>query len=803
MAPLRALRHAARMLARFRGTTLLAITCLALGIGIVATMFASADPWLFRPLPYAQPERLVVLRELSPRGRPNLVSVPLYEELGAERRAIATIGAVVRTAFNLSTEQEPERVRGAAITASMPVVLGVAPIAGRTFTADEDRPGAPRVCVIGADLARRRFGVEGAALGRTLRLDGEVHTVVGVMPGGWRFPEYAEVWTPLRLPAGDRDRRGRRLDVIARLADGVDLPRAAERLVPVARRAATLDPEAAAGWTLRVETLAGTLTPPGVRVALHLMLAAAVLVLLIAASNVANLLLALAIERRREMATRLALGATPRRLVGQMLAESLLLACGGGVAGLGLAAWGADAMSGGFGAQPPFWADMHLTWRVALVTVAAGALAAVVSSVLPALAALRGDVREALQENGRTVSAGVRTRRLATLVAGTELAVAVVLLTGALLLLRSYANRQALDPGFDPEHALATRVSLSGPRYAAPADRMAFLRAILGDIKAQSGIDHAAAVRSLPFTEMVGGGWLATAFEVEGDFVEPSRRPLAVFNAGTATMLETLGIPLVRGRSFLEAEVETAARVALVSQRTADRFWNGDAIGRRLRFEGEEWLTIVGITGDVHEPASVLGLVEKPEWQVYIPYTLDPSPEPMVVVRGPAAEASAETLRRIIRARDPQLPLYDVTTMRSARYRADWVARLWGNLLACGALVGALLACAGVYGVVARGVARRRQEFGVRMALGAAGPQVIGLVMAGGMKVAIISVAAGAAGALAFSRVLSSLLFGVSPWDPVVFASSTMTLLALALIATYLPARRATRITPSQALRAE
>jgi putative ABC transport system permease protein len=379
----------------------------------------------------------------------------------------------------------------------------------------------------------------------------------------------------------------------------------------------------------------------------------------------------------------------------------------------------------------------------------------------------------------------------------------VVLLTGALLLLRSYANRQALDPGFDQSNALATRVSLAGSRYRAPADRMTFLRSILSDMQAQSGIDHAAAVRSLPFADTLGGGWSGGAFEVEGRFVEPSRRPLAVVNAGTAAMLETLGIPLVEGRSFLEAEVDTAARVALVSRRTADRFWGGDAIGRRLRFESEEWLTIVGITGDVQEPSSVLGLDEKPEWQVYIPYTLDPAPEPMLIVRGPGAETAADGLRRIIRARDPQLPLYDVSTVRAARYRADWVARLWGHLLACGALVGALLACAGVYGVVARAVARRRQEFGVRMALGAAGSQVIGLVLASGLKLAVVSVAAGAALALAFARVLSSLLFGVSPWDPFVFAASTITLLVLALIATYVPALRATRVAPSQALRAE
>ena len=527
------------------------------------------------------------------------------------------------------------------------------------------------------------------------------------------------------------------------------------------------------------------------------------LVLLIACANVANLLLALAIERRREMATRLALGATPARLVCQVVVESLLLATAGAVAGLGLAAWATDAMSQGFGIRPPFWAETNLTWRVALLTAAAGVASALVSSVLPALASLRHDVRGALQENGRTVSSGVGTRRLANAVAGIELAASVVLLTGALLLVRSYANRQALDPGFTTADALTTRVSLSGERYRSPADRLAFLDGVVADMANQSGIDRAAAVTALPFSDPSGGGWSARPFEIEGDPRPPNLQPLAVVNAGTASMLEALGIPVVAGRPFLATEVETAAAVAVVNQLLADRFWGGDAIGRRLRLGADLWFTVVGVAGDVREPASMLGSELKPEWQVYVPYTLEPGHEFTLVVRGPAAERSAAALRRVIHGGDPQVALYDVLTMAEARHRADWIARLWGRLLGVGALAGALLACAGVYGVMARTVARRRQEFGIRMALGAAGPQVVRMVMAGGLRLALGGVVVGALGALGFARVLSSLLFGVSPWDPLVFGASTLALFALALLASFVAARRATRIDPSLALRAE
>jgi predicted permease len=797
------LRHSARMLLRYRATTLLAVACLALGTGVVATMFASADPWLFRPMPCAAPERLVVVREVSPRGGTTLVSSPLFSDLREERAVFESVGAIVRTAYNLSTEEEPERVHAAAVSASLSPLLGVEPIAGRAFTDAEDRPSAARVCVIGFDLARRRFGSERVAVGRTLRLDGDLHTVVGVMPPQWKFPEYAEVWTPLRLPPGDRDRTKRRLDVIARLRQDVDVRAASDRVTMRARTAAALDRELSGGWSAVAQSLAESHTPPGVRAALHLMLAAALVVLLIAAANVTNLLLALAIERRREMATRLALGATRLRLVGQVLVESLILAGTGTVVGLALATWATDAMRAGFGMPPPFWADMSLTWRVALVTAAAGALAAVAASVLPAIASFGDDVRGALQENGRTVSAGVRTRRLTSIVAASELALAVVLMTGALLLVRSYANRQALDPGFQAANALTTRISLSGERYREPVDRLAFVRAITGEIAAQPGIEAVAAVRSLPFSDPVGGGWAASPIDIEGHETAPSRRPYAVVNAGTAAILDALGIPLVAGRALLEAEVENGAPVALVSRRTADRFWTGDAVGRRLRLADGPWLTIVGITGDVREPSSMLGAGTKPEWQVYVPYTFEVPAEAMLVVRGPAAEGSADLLRRTIRARDPQVPLYDVSTLRAARHRADWIARLWGHLLAVSALAGVVLACAGVYGVIARAVARRRQELSIRMALGAAAPEVIGLVMADGVRLALGGVAVGVLGALAFTRVLSSLLFGLSAWNPAAFAASALSLFALALVATYIPARRATRIDPSQALRAE
>ncbi|MGH7417485.1 MAG: ABC transporter permease, partial [Candidatus Rokuibacteriota bacterium] len=379
----------------------------------------------------------------------------MYFDWQKQTTAFAAIGAVARVGFNLSTEDEPERIAGAEVTPSLFPLLGVQAAEGRLFNEDEGRPGGPLVCLISQELWRRQFQERASVVGGTLRVDGQVHTIVGRMPEGWGFPENAEIWTPLRLDPGARDRTRRGLDVIARLHPDRSIESVRAELQALAGRLAAEYPETSAGWGFRTVSMLEALTPPGIRAALFLMLAAAGFVLLIACANVANLLLAQGIERRREIATRLALGAGPRHLLRQRLVESLLLALAGGALGVGLALWGTGFMFGEIPVRPPFWAAMDVNPRVLAATLLSCVIASVAAGLLPALEAARLDVRGALQEGGRGTSAGARTRRLGNVLVAAELAVCVVLLSGALLMIRSFWERQRFDLGFNPQGVLS------------------------------------------------------------------------------------------------------------------------------------------------------------------------------------------------------------------------------------------------------------------------------------------------------------------------------------------------------------
>ena len=449
-------RHAFRALQRRAGSSILAVLCLGVGIAVQTTMFAGADPWLFRPLPFTAPERLASVREADPVGRFRLASVPTYFAW-RQSASFADLGAVSRVGFNLSTEDEPERVRGARVTATLFPLLGAQPRTGRLFTEEEDRPGGPPVCVIGDSLWRRNFGGRDGILGSTLKIDGEAHTVVGVMPAGWAYPEQEEIWTPLRLDPASRDRAGRWLDVIGRLRPEATFASASQELDVLARQVAAENPETSEGWGFRLASLLSQQTPPGIRTALLLMLAAGTFVLLIACANVATVLLAQGVDRRREFATRLALGAGASRILRQVLVESLVLALAGGALGVALARWGIVLMAGAIPVQPPFWATMDINPRVVVATLLSCVLASVAAGLLPALEAARLDVRGALQDGGRSGTPGARSRRLGNFLVGAELAASVVLLSGAVLMIRSFHARQAFDLGIRPDGVLSAR----------------------------------------------------------------------------------------------------------------------------------------------------------------------------------------------------------------------------------------------------------------------------------------------------------------------------------------------------------
>ncbi len=793
-----------RALARSPGVSILAVLCLALGTAVHTTMFAGADPWLFRPLPYAEPEELASMREVSPHGATRMVSVPTYLAWKDEAASLADVGAVVRAGFNLSTEEEPERIPGALVTASLFPLLGAHPVEGRLFTEEEALPGGPPVCLVSDRLWRRAFEPGLAISGRSLRIDGKIHMVVGRMPAGWGFPEYAQVWTPLRLDPGDRDRGRRGLDVIARLAPGATFEAARGELQALAARVAAEHPETSAAWGFRASPLLHELTPPGIRAALVLMLGASGFVLLIACVNVSNLLLAQGLDRRREIATRLALGASPRQIVARGLLESLLLALAAGLVSVPLAHWGTDLLAGGIPIQPPFWATMAVNPRVLAATLASCLVASLAAGLLPALDAARLDVRSVLQEGGRGSSAGSRSRLWGQVLVAAEIATSVVLLSGALLLIRSFRERQRFDLGFRPEGALGARLTLAGDPYREASGRGEFLQEALRRVHALPGVEAAAALSSLPVSDEVGGGWSSAALEVDGLPAPSAERPMALVVSTTAEAFSALGVDVLDGRGFQESEVLEGRAVAVVSETLARRYWGqGDALGRRLRLEGGEWLRVVGVVREIREPASILGVDMKPTGQVYVPYGSRPSGTLTLVLRAREPAALAGALRRELRALDPRLPLYEVRTLVEARQRADWVARLWGQMLGWAAAVGMLLACAGVYGVVARGVARRTQEIGVRMALGADRRAVIALVLFQDLRPALQGAAAGLLLALLLTRALGGLLHGVSASDPATLLGSTVLLCAVAALATYLPARRAATVDPIAALRGD
>jgi putative ABC transport system permease protein len=782
---------------------------MGLGIGTCVTLFAAANPWLFRPLPFPAADRLVSLRQTVP-GREgawggSLLSGPDFLDLEARARALEGLAAFERTERNLGTEGEPERVQAARVTATLLPTLGIAPVLGRGFGPGEDRRGS-HVAVIGHDLWRRRFGQDPAVLGRTLRLDGTLHAVVGVMPERFAFPEYAEVWTPLGLEAGTNDRGDRRLDVVARLAPAATLAQARAELASQAETLAREHPETNDGRGALVQPYLEVLTPPGVVAGLYLVLGAAVFVLLIACANVANLLLVKAAGRRREIAVRFALGASRGRVARDFLVETSLLVGAGGALGLLLGSWGARQLFALAPVRPPFWVDVSPDARVVAVTVAATALAALAVGLVPALRAGRRGLVDDLKEGGRGTTGGARGR-LGRLLAVSELAAALVLLVGAALMVQSFDRRNRDDAGLDGGHVLTARLALAGESYEDPRRRADFVEELLRRLASEPEIVASGASNSLPFRDSFAGGWKSRRFEIEGQPVERGREPSAGFFAATRSFTEAAGVAVVAGRSFLPEEEADGRDVALVSETLARRFRGGvaGALGGRLRLNGGSWLRVVGVTRDVRDAGDMtMDGSSRPPEQVYVPYRpYAPSDVALAVRTRSDPLRFAEAVRAAVRSLDPALPLHAVYTMEEVRVRSAWVARMWGRMLSQVAALAVLLAVLGVYGVVAYSVSQRAHEIGIRVAVGASRGEILRLVLGDGLRLAAQAVAVGLLGAVFLTRSLAGLLYGVGALDPATLAGCAVALVLAALAASGAPAWRGARVDPVVALRAE
>jgi putative ABC transport system permease protein len=800
-------RHAVRRLGRSPGFAATAVATIGLGIGASTLMFSVVDGVLLRPLPYPDPERLVAIQSTrASTGRAGYnVSYPDYVDWRDQSRAFEAMAALRGSGATLTGGGQPERVEAGAVTPSFFDVLRLRPALGGLFPPSVDRPGGERVAILSDALWRRRFTADPGVVGTTIALSGTPYTVVGVLPSGTRLPaelEGVELLTPVALDGESLTYRGSRyLSVIARLRPRVSVAEAEAEVAAIASRLARQYPDDNAGRGVAIislrEATVGFLRPP-----LLLLLVAVGFVLLIACTNVANLMLPRALVRRREIAVRTALGAPRRRLLGQLLVESLLIALLGGVLGVVLASWGLDSLVAFAPRQTPRLGQIAIDSRV----LAFGFLASVATGLLfgigPALSAVKADLVRSLHGSGRTTGRGRHGASRALVV--TEVALSLVLLAGAGLTLESFRRLLAVHPGFDPAGVLTFKLSLPESRYARSEQRSRFIAELLDGIRGLPGVEAAGAITPLP----LGGDNIATTFLVLDHPPPPAgQKPSADYRAVTPGYLEAMRIPLKKGRAFDERDGRGAPAVALVNETLAARLFAGEEpLGRKLRIgvgadaDDPKVIEIVGVVGDVRNK----GLHVPPRPEIYVPQAQHGWAWMSVVVRAPGGfEGLPAALRREVAALDPEQAMYLVQPLTDLVSEAIAVHRFVMGLLSGFAVLALFLAGIGLYGVLAGSVSQRTTEIGVRMAVGAEAADVMRMVLAQAATLAGAGVLIGLAAALALTRLMRGLLYEVSATDPPTFAAVGAVLLVVSLLASYLPARRAARVDPMTALRCE
>ena len=802
-------RYAVRTLLKSPGFAAVAVLALALGIGANTAIFSVVKAVLLSPLPYPEPERLVWVRESNPGADipDEPASAPNYNDWRTQVRSFDGLAAYANTALTLTDGGggEPERIPAVSTSANFFQVVGVAPALGRGFLPEEETAGKNRVVVLSHGLWQRRFGASPQALGQTITLGGNAYTVVGVAPADFkspvRGPKAPEMWVPIAFNFNQNVRRSDYLNVIGRLRAGATIGQAQAELAGVAARLEQEYPATNAGWTVTTQPLHERVVG-NVRQALWVLMGVVGFLLLIACANVANLLLARAAARRQEIAVRSALGAGRGRLVRQLLTESLLLGIAGGGLGLILAAWGVELLVALSPGNIPRLEEAGLDARVLAFTFGVSVLTGVVFGLLPALSASKTDLAESLKEGGsRGPTAGQGARRLRSSLVIAEIAITAVLLACAGLMIRSFNAIQSVDPGFRPERVLTFEFSLPSAKYKDEPQIAAFYEQLTARAAALPGVERAALVDSLP----LGGGADVLSFVIEGrPELPPEKVQDAMFSTATPDYFDVLGIGHVRGERLTERHRDGVPDVGVINETMARKFWpDEDPIGKRVNLGDPArapWITVIGVVKDARSS----GLDKEPYAQMYLP-ALQFRQRTMTFVARTSADPATlvPALRRELGALDQDLPLYNVRTMEQVLAESVARRRFQMILIAAFAGVGLLLAAVGIYGVISYTVTQRSHEIGVRMALGARASDILKLVVGQGLGLTLAGVGLGLAGSFALTRVLSSLLYGVTATDPLTFACVSLAMLGVALLACLIPARRATKVDPMVALRYE
>lgn len=795
------LRHGARLLVKSPGFTLAAVTVLTLGIGANTAIFTVVNAVLLQPLPYPESARLVRVwhtppAEAFPGMRTFAVSPANYLDWESQNHVFEKMALVHFSSLILTGGGQPEFLSAAQVSSDFFSVLGARPALGRTFTREEASGGPSHAVVLGHSIWKTRFGADAGIVGREIRLDDQPWRVVGVMGPEVRLPDFASVWIPMEWDAKMRAvRNNHNCSVVARLKPGVDLERAQAEMNVISGRLAREYPEDDAGWGAVVVPLHEDLVGQ-VRPVLLILLGAVAFVLLIACANVANLVLARTLSRRKEIAVRSALGASRGRLLRQLMAETLLLSLAGGALGLFLASFGVDRLLAFLADQLPHSSEVRLDARVLAFTLVASIATGVIAGIAPAWRLTKGDIAGSLKQGlGRTdADPGGRRTRSALVVS--EVALSLVLLVGAGLLIRSLWLLRRTDPGFDPRGVVTMAVILPSSRYSEPARRSAFFDRALERVRALPGVESAGAANTLPLTD--NENW---PIAIEGRPLVPvAQQPIAVTTVIAGDYFRALRIPLRRGRLFTGEDRADTPTVVVISESMAKRFWPGeDPIGKRLTavFLPDKVCQVVGIVGDVKQrgldyregvPAMYLTQEQVPGLGMGF----------AIRARTPSVTSAAVAAIHEI---DPDQPVLQVGTMEEILAGSLFRQRLAMMLLAVFASLALVLAAVGIYSVLSYSVRRRGREIGIRMALGAPPAEVMRMMLLQGMRPALLGMTIGLAAALALGRVLSGLIYGLSAADPATFAAVAVLLCFVAFVACLAPALRATRVHPLRALR--